>query len=109
MENDEIQKADPVVYMDVGYEEWILWNASNNYHYGGLERTNAVPKPGEFLPDTLKIDVSDQQWQPTQETGEKWWYTRRFTAVSAFVRPLSSVWAEEVIMKNIPMPGKIQI
>ena len=23
---------------DAGYEEWILWNASNNYHYGGLEQ-----------------------------------------------------------------------
>lgn len=23
---------------DAGYEEWILWNASSKYHYGGLEK-----------------------------------------------------------------------
>ena len=35
----EPPRADRVqaVY-DAGYEEWILWNASNNYHYGGLEQ-----------------------------------------------------------------------
>ncbi|EGB18515.1 hypothetical protein HMPREF9475_02269 [[Clostridium] symbiosum WAL-14673] len=35
--NDEIREQIQAVY-DAGYEEWILWNASNNYHYGGLEQ-----------------------------------------------------------------------
>lgn len=35
--NEEIRKQIQAVY-DAGYEEWILWNASNNYHYGGLEQ-----------------------------------------------------------------------
>ena len=34
---DEIREQIQAVY-DAGYEEWILWNASNNYHYGGLEQ-----------------------------------------------------------------------
>lgn len=35
--NEEVRKQIQAVY-DAGYEEWILWNASNNYHYGGLEQ-----------------------------------------------------------------------
>lgn len=31
----ELRQQIQAVY-DAGYEEWILWNASNRYHYGGL-------------------------------------------------------------------------
>ncbi len=34
-EDEEIREQIEAVY-DAGYEEWILWNASNQYHYGGL-------------------------------------------------------------------------
>lgn len=33
--DDEIREQIQAVY-DAGYEEWILWNAANDYHYGGL-------------------------------------------------------------------------
>lgn len=33
--DDELRQQIQAVY-DAGYEEWILWNASNRYHYGGL-------------------------------------------------------------------------
>ena len=33
--DNELRQQIQAVY-DAGYEEWILWNASNRYHYGGL-------------------------------------------------------------------------
>ena len=33
---EEIRSQIQAVY-DAGYEEWILWSASNKYHYGALE------------------------------------------------------------------------
>lgn len=33
--DEEIRQQIQAVY-DAGYEEWILWNAANQYHYGGL-------------------------------------------------------------------------
>ena len=33
--NEELREQIEAVY-DAGYEEWILWNAANKYHYGGL-------------------------------------------------------------------------
>lgn len=34
--DEEIREQIRAVH-DAGYEEWILWNASNKYHYGGLK------------------------------------------------------------------------
>jgi len=46
--DEELREQIQAVY-DAGYEEWILWNAANHYHYGGLldesdtEAGGAVP------------------------------------------------------------------
>ncbi|HEX3078749.1 MAG TPA: putative glycoside hydrolase [Lachnospiraceae bacterium] len=38
-DSDEVRAQIKAVY-DSGYEEWILWNGSNNYTEGGLENTD---------------------------------------------------------------------
>lgn len=42
----ELREQIQAVY-DAGYEEWILWNASNQYHYGGLLNESDAQAGGE--------------------------------------------------------------
>lgn len=43
---EELREQIQAVY-DAGYEEWILWNASNQYHYGGLLNESDAQAGGE--------------------------------------------------------------
>lgn len=43
---EELRRQIQAVY-DAGYEEWILWNASNQYHYGGLLHESDAQAGGE--------------------------------------------------------------
>ena len=43
----ELRAQIQAVY-DAGYEEWILWNAANKYHYGGLLDEPSTEAGGEI-------------------------------------------------------------
>lgn len=45
--DDELRQQIQAVY-DAGYEEWILWNAANKYHYGGLLDEPSTEAGGEI-------------------------------------------------------------
>lgn len=45
--DEELRLQIQAVY-DAGYEEWILWNAANKYHYGGLMDEESTEAGGEI-------------------------------------------------------------
>lgn len=57
--DEEIRAQIQAVY-DAGYDEWILWSAANQYHYGGLLTPEAAEEEAQAIAESRAAKAEEE-------------------------------------------------